>query len=132
MEMNSYVCKILVFEAKDQRALKSRKIDDKENQNRFVRANSIKKCLFGVANPEDTKQMLEEQHEIDRKRFSERFGFDIAEIERMESEANDENVNHGYGNQQVGGSRKCAGRRRVLKGKRRVFKQHNSQAVITG
>ncbi|XP_018563747.1 uncharacterized protein LOC108905395 [Anoplophora glabripennis] len=127
--MNSIVCKIFVYETKDQRVLKPRKIDEKENLDRFVRANSVKKCLFGAPDRADTKRMLQDQYEVDRKRFIDRFGFDVAEFENEESEGNNENVNHDQGQQQI--SKKCVNGRRILKGQRRVFKPHNSQAVIT-
>ncbi|KAJ8963915.1 hypothetical protein NQ314_005243 [Rhamnusium bicolor] len=126
--MDSFVCKIVVLENKEQRVLKPRKLDEKNNLNRFIKANTIKKCLFGVANPADTDQMLQEQYEIDRQRFNEKFGFDIREIENMESEKNNENIVNG----RPSVSKKCVTSRKILRAQRRVFKPHNSQAVITG
>ncbi|KAJ8984604.1 hypothetical protein NQ317_006066 [Molorchus minor] len=124
--MDSFVCKIIIFDNKDQRVLKPKKVEERNGVGRFTKAASIKKCLFGVAKPEDTEKLLQEQYEADRRRFNERFGFDIEQIENLDSE-NDENVE----NARPVASKKCANGRRVLKAQRRVFKQHNRQAVMT-
>ncbi|KAK9872179.1 hypothetical protein WA026_016232 [Henosepilachna vigintioctopunctata] len=49
-------------------------------------ATRVKRCLFGKSNPEDTLRMLNEQREIDRRRFLERFGIDINKLEQMSGE----------------------------------------------
>ncbi|KAJ8949719.1 hypothetical protein NQ318_013588 [Aromia moschata] len=125
--MDSFVCKIVVLECKEQRVLKPRRVDERANLARFSKASSIKKCLFGVASSADTEKMLQEQYDADRQRFSEKFGFDIEEIENMECENNENAIN---GQPVV--SKKRVAEKRVLKAKRRVFKPHNRQAIMTG
>lgn len=126
--MDSFVCKIVILNNKTNRILKPKKLEDKNNTLvKFTKASPIKKCLFGVADPKDTEHMLEEQFEIDRTRFNERFGFDLVEIEQLERESNIENININSDNQ--GSSKKG---RKLLKAKRKLNKPSSSQTFLTG
>lgn len=134
--MDSFVCKIVILENKDRRIMKSKKIDvvPTNVMMKIIKANPIKKCLFGLPNIADTEKMLEEQLDIDRKRFSDRFGFDLKEIERLDMEANNENVNTISGENQSSTSRKM---KRLHRERRRaVFRPYNvgnsNQSVMTG
>lgn len=131
-----FVCKIVILEDQSRRAIKSKKIADGPNDivMKVMKANPIKKCLFGVPDIADTEKMLEQQLVIDRKRFNERFGFDLKEIERLDMDGNNENVNTlGTGNQSTS-SRKM---KKLLRDRRRaVFRPYNignnNQAIMTG
>lgn len=134
--MDSYVCKIVILESKDRRNIKGKKLDDGHENivMRIMKANPIKKCLFGVPEMADTEKMLQEQLEIDRQRFNEKFGFDLKEIERLDMDGNNENVNIiGTGNP-PSSARKI---KKVLRDRRRaVFRPYNignnKQSVMTG
>lgn len=91
--MSAYVCKVLVFESARKRQPKSVKCVNADAR----KINAVKKCLFGVADPEDTMELLREQMEMERCRFEERFGFPLEEIERIEKE----NVNNDERTQRV-------------------------------
>lgn len=126
--MDSFVCKIVILNNKNNRILKPKKFDDKRNTLlKFTTASPIKKCLFGVADSKDTDKMLDEQFEIDRMRFNERFGFDLEEIEKLEREDNIENIDINSDNQN---SSKRG--RKLLKAKRKLSKPNSTQTVMTG
>ncbi|KAG5883967.1 hypothetical protein JTB14_004174 [Gonioctena quinquepunctata] len=129
--MDSFVCKFLVLENKNVRVLKQRKINDEDNKPKpikEIKETSIKKCLFGIPSPVQTEKMLQEQFEIDCRRFSERFGIDLREIEEIERESNNENIS---GNA-APALRSCGkSKRRVLKGKRKGCEEKKSQLVMT-
>ncbi|XP_045480513.1 uncharacterized protein LOC123685009 [Harmonia axyridis] len=52
----------------------------------------ISKCLFGKCDPDDTLRMLQEQVEMDKIRFMERFGIDIDRMEEEETENVNPNI----------------------------------------
>ncbi|XP_028129755.2 uncharacterized protein LOC114325823 [Diabrotica virgifera virgifera] len=81
--MDSYVCKIVVLRTSDKKVLKPRNVNTTLAQSKKVMG--IKKCLFGVASIEDTERMLQEQYEIDTKRFNDRFGIDLRKLEESEN-----------------------------------------------
>ncbi|XP_044749891.1 uncharacterized protein LOC123310484 [Coccinella septempunctata] len=64
------------------------------NTNRVAEESVLKitKCLFGKCDPDDTLRMLEEQIEMDKLRFMERFGIDIDSLERGETENVNPNI----------------------------------------
>ncbi|CAH1098890.1 unnamed protein product [Psylliodes chrysocephalus] len=125
--MDSFVCKIVVIRTDDRKILKSKNIEN--NFLRPTRAVGIKKCLFGVASIEDTEKMLQEQYDIDRRRFSERFGIDLKKIEESERESNSENIVSNNGSSQI--RKNYVMGRKIIKRKRDVFKQQNIQTVMT-
>lgn len=134
--MDSFVCKIVILENKDRRMIKPKKIyDSPENiVMKIVKANPIKRCLFGVPDITDTEKMLQEQLAIDRQRFNEKFGFDLKEIERLDMDGNNENVNTIKSGNQSAASRKM---KKLFKDRRRaVFRPYNignnNQSVMTG
>ncbi|CAH1973424.1 unnamed protein product [Acanthoscelides obtectus] len=88
--MDSVVCKIVVLESKHERALKPRRSFD--DNFKSTKTGSIKRCLFGVPDPCDTDKMVQEQLETDRKRFIDRFGIDLKEVERVETVKDEEEV----------------------------------------
>lgn len=117
--------------------IKSKKNDEGPNDvvMKIFRATPIKKCLFGVPSIADTEKMLEEQLEMDRKRFNEKFGFDLKEIERLDMDGNNENINTitNTGSQSIA-SRKM---KKVIRDRRRaVFRPYNignnNQSTMTG
>lgn len=135
--MDSFVCKIVILENKDRRMIKAKKIDNGPSEvlMKIIKANPIKKCLFGVPDIADTEKMLQEQLEIDRQRFNEKFGFDLQELERLDMDGNNENVNKN----RSGGSQTVAARKmkKVLRDRKRaVFRPYNignnTQSVMTG
>lgn len=135
--MDSFVCKIVILENKDRRMLKAKKIDNGPSDvlMKIIKANPIKKCLFGVPDIADTEKMLQEQLEIDRQRFNEKFGFDLQELERLDMDGNNENVNKNRSS----GSQTVAARKmkKVLRDRKRaVFRPYNignnTQSVMTG
>ncbi|XP_057655139.1 uncharacterized protein LOC130893235 [Diorhabda carinulata] len=122
--MDSFVCKIVIVRSDENRILKPKNYFPKT-----TRINNIKRCLFGVAKIEDTDKMLQEQYDIDRKRFSERFGIDLKRIEESERDINNENVN--TNETQSKNSNNSATGRKILKRNRSVFRQQNNQTVLT-
>ncbi|KAH0999488.1 uncharacterized protein LOC109533542 [Dendroctonus ponderosae] len=91
---NHDICKIIVLESS-----KGRQIQAKQQGNfldrlsRHKKSVSIRKCLFGQADPEDTRRLLDDQYQLDQKRFLSKFGFDVETIEYLERSKNDESVN---------------------------------------
>lgn len=135
--MDSFVCKIVILENKDRKIIKAKKIDNGPTDvvMKIIKANPIKKCLFGVPDIADTEKMLQEQLEIDRQRFNEKFGFDLKELERLDMDGNNENIN----TNRSSGSQSVASRKmkKVLRDRKRaVFRPYNignnNQAVMTG
>lgn len=134
--MDSFVCKIVILENKEKRINKTKKFDEGPSNvvMKIIKANPIKKCLFGVPNIADTEKMLQEQLEKDRQRFNEKFGFDLKEIERLDMDGNNENVNINSNGNQSSASRKM---KKVLRERRRaVFRPYNignnNQSIMTG
>lgn len=132
------MCKIVILENNDRRMTNAKKIDNGSNDVvvKIIKANPIKKCLFGVPDIADTEKMLKEQLEIDRQRFNEKFGFDLKEIERLDMDGNNENIDiNKSSSSQSATSRKM---KKVLRDRRRaVFRPYNmgnsnSQSVMTG
>lgn len=58
-------------------------IDDDLMNNNNLKTSNKAKCLFGKPDHSDADCLLEEQYQDDRKRFWERFGIDIQEIENI-------------------------------------------------
>lgn len=134
--MDSFVCKIVILENKEKRINKTKKIDEGPSNvvMKIIKANPIKKCLFGAPNIADTEKMLQEQLEKDRQRFKEKFGFDLKEIERLDMDGNNENVNINSNGNQPSASRKM---KKVFRERRRaVFRPYNignnNQSIMTG
>nr|XP_023030144.1 uncharacterized protein LOC111518051 [Leptinotarsa decemlineata] len=124
--MDSFVCKLIVLENKNLRVLKPKKIDNTDNLPRPSRETTLKKCLFGVSSPADTEKMVQEQYEKDRRRFSERFGIDLDELENLERDSNNENDSGNAAPKE----RSCGkSRRRILKGKRKTFDERGQLAM---
>ncbi|XP_076251277.1 uncharacterized protein LOC143190666 [Rhynchophorus ferrugineus] len=91
--MESYssegICKIIILESKQQRLfhpkLHQNFLERIAVHKKASRASSIKRCLFGKANPDDTKRLLQQQYRKDQQRFLDKFGFDIKTIEELEN-----------------------------------------------
>lgn len=101
---------------------------------KILKANPIKRCLFGVPNIVDTEKMLQEQLKKDRLRFMEKFDFDLKEIERLDMDGNNENVNINSSGNQSSGPRKM---KKLFRERRTaVFRPYNrgnnNQSVMTG
>lgn len=140
---NHDICKIIVLESS-----KGRQIQAKQQGNfldrimRHKKSVSIRKCLFGKADPEDTKRLLDDQYQLDQQRFLTKFGFDVETIEYLERSENDESVNRE--NDRNGQNRETkvlSGKaknstRKVLKARRKVMfnkdQAGHSQQFITG
>lgn len=118
--MDSFVCKIVILDQKDCSVPRQKKVD------RFIKASPTKKCLFGVADPKETDRLLEEQFEIDRLRFNDKFGFDLLEIEELERADNIENINTSNDQTAVKKDRK------FLKARRRTARIFKNQTIMTG
>ncbi|XP_022903296.1 uncharacterized protein [Onthophagus taurus] len=80
------------------------------------KAKEVKKCLFGPSNPEETKRMLDEQFECDRKRLLDRYDVDILELEKN------------FEKMKENGKVKVNKKRRSLDN---VLKPYNKQARLT-
>lgn len=91
------------------------------------RAKATKKCLFGRSDPEDTEKLLEEQRQADKKRFLERYGIDLDDIEnRPGPEGSETNKCE----QRKSGKSRVA-RKRTAKSAT-ACKPYNKQARLTG
>lgn len=127
---NKNVCKVLILEG-GRRLLHQEPIQERmlHHKKPTVLVSGFKRCLFGKCDPEDTRKLLEEQYQLDQKRFLAKFGFDIEMVENMERslEFCKENIETG---------RKCP--RKVLKARRKMSFANNktqaglSQQFITG
>lgn len=101
----------------------SRIINALDNNKDVKRVEATKRCLFGKADLEETKKLLKEQSENDRRRFRERFGIDVENIENL-----CENV-------RCDGKSKKDKVKRATKRKvdeRMVFRPNNKQLKLTG
>lgn len=98
-----------------------RALEDDRDRNNNQRTEATKRCLFGKPDPEDTKRMLREQLESDRKRLKERFGLDVENIENV------------CEREKRGGSRKAKRAAKRTAGERRqAFRPFNKQLKLTG
>lgn len=92
--------------------------------NNNIKLGTTKRCLFGKPAIEDTKQLLEERCELEKKRFKDRFGIDIENIE---------NVCQNMGNEDTKRDlRKEKRTARRAAGKRLAFRPYNKQLKLTG
>lgn len=142
------ICKIIILES-NQRRIFHPKLHDNfaERVSTHKKSSSgIKKCLFGKADSDDTRRMLEEQYVLDQQRFFNKFGFDIDTIEHLERSKDDikENIENDRNGQNIevkttscdifSGAVKTLGRK-VLKARRKVTfsraQARQSQQVIT-
>lgn len=85
---------------------------------------ATKKCLFGKSDPEDTQKLLEEQCQADKKRFLERFGIDLDDIENRPDCGNENKCEKKPGKSRVT-------RKRIAKSAT-ACKPYNKQARMTG
>lgn len=142
MENSNDVCKVFVVETNERRCLIPK--HDENYLDRILkhkRPSVIRKCLFGVADPEVTRRMLAEQYVFDQGRFMAKFGFDIESIEEMERTKDDlsENIENDRNGQNRGCGDVLTGRKigkKILKARRKVTfnkpQTSQSQQYITG
>lgn len=98
---------------------------DTDNNNN-VKFESTKRCLFGKPNVEDTKNLMDESYESDKKRFRDRYGVDIENLE---------NVCHNIEKEEIKSDPRRGKVRRCMKrvaGERRAFRSCNKQFKLTG
>lgn len=88
------------------------------------KVKTTKKCLFGKSDPEDTLKLLEEQHKADKKRFLERFGIDLDDIENIPDGGNENKCEKKLGMSRVA-------RKKIAKSAT-ACKPYNKQARMTG
>ncbi|XP_030766432.1 uncharacterized protein LOC115890364 [Sitophilus oryzae] len=82
------ICKIIILESKQKRLFHPRIHENFFNRislHKKPTSSSTKRCLFGKANSDDTKKLLQEQYLQDQERFFKKFGFDIKTIEDLEN-----------------------------------------------
>ncbi|XP_050300123.1 uncharacterized protein LOC126738729 [Anthonomus grandis grandis] len=106
------IYKIVIMESGPGRLFVHPKSSRDLSQDLVARRKRSKKCLFGKADPEDTRRMLEEQYALDQERFMTRFGFDVETIEELERSKDDVKEN-------VAEKKKCPGRK-ILKARRKM------------
>lgn len=97
---------------------------DKDSNNN-ERVEATKRCLFGKPDLGETQMLLKEQIENDKRRFRERFGIDVENIENV-----CENVR-----KECDASGKKGRAKRVAKrkaGERQALRSHNKQLKMTG
>lgn len=123
--MDAFICKIVVIDTKESRNARPKTLENKQAK------NSIKKCLFGVPDPADTDRMVQEQYEVDRKRFIDRFGIDLNQVDTIEEEYNDENIDTTAIDSR-GVKRPHLESRKTLRAHRKALKLLSTQHVITG
>ncbi|RZB39951.1 hypothetical protein BDFB_002307 [Asbolus verrucosus] len=56
-----------------------------ESNNVLQEANSVKKCLFGIPDPKDVENLLNDQIQEDWQRIKDKFGIAVEDIENMEN-----------------------------------------------
>lgn len=71
------------------RPLNGRNVDT-TNNNRTSLLSGTKRNLFGAPDPNETKRMLEEQNKIDRARFLNNYGFDVATEKFVDTNSDEE------------------------------------------
>ncbi|CAH0560380.1 unnamed protein product [Brassicogethes aeneus] len=113
------VCKVKIIESDAQRYMKPKRPETLTMEIK-KKSGVAKRCLFGVADPQDTENMLQQQEELDSLRFMERFGFSVEDLENLEKE-----------NTEVKRKQCPKSNRKILKAKRKVFSNFNNQPVLT-
>lgn len=95
------------------------------NNNRKIEAS--KRCLFGKPDMKDTERLLKEQCENNKKRFRDRFGIDIENIENVCENVKREEVKL---DSRKGKVKRTTGKRAA--GERPAFRPYNKQLKLTG